>query len=95
MAPVVGEKNQEGVFTQAQFFQGTVNTTYTFIHAFDHGRIGRMLMASVCLLISVLLNPRLFCLNGRVNGIVSQVEKKWSVFVSAYKLYGFICKSVR
>ena len=79
--PVVRGKGDQGILLDAQFLDRIQYLSDFMIHVLDECDVGRPLVAQLGFAFLNLLQPVLGGLDGKVGGVVSQVEKERLLFI--------------
>ncbi len=94
MTTVVREEKDKGVLRKPQLLKFPEDRPHTVVGALDHGRVGGVLMAFGRLLGLILLLEFRLGLDGGMNGVMGQVEKKRFLLIGLDKLTGFLAQAI-
>ena len=94
MPSIIGEKNHHRVVIQFKLLQLCQDSPDAVIHALDHGGILGIFMAPMGGLGLVFFCQFVLGLDGGVDRVVSQVEKKWLLLVRINEFAGLLTEPV-
>ncbi len=85
MPAVVREENHDRVLVQLQPLQGCLYCADTVIHTLDHCRVLGIGVPADCRFLFILRRQRLLRLNGRVHGVMREIQEERLVLIGLNK----------